>query len=1067
MSSGGKKQTVGYWYRLLQAFGLCKGPIDALLEFRAGGRVAWRGRVETTTRITVNAGNLWGGEKKEGGLIGQMDIQFGDGDQLANDYLTARLGADQTTYRGKVMAIWRGGRWGAMNPYPKRSEFKVRRILKGWDNDVCWYPEKAEIVLVPELALIEDLAFPATQASQGPFAGVLLEGDFTAEDTLFVDKIAGMTYVAWSNWDSNGDPAAEGKPWTNTFRVTASGVTTDYWPEYYETPEEAELNAIDRSIQLTGSSSYLIWLNDEPVNDNRGGLSIRVNKNGVIAMNPAHIIYDSLTAHDMQREPIGLINVASFRAAADVLYDEGLGLCTEYEDEDIDKFQERILNVIGAGMSQSRENGEYYLDLIRPTPDLSEVVIITSDDVVELTVEPSTLTEMVNQVSVKWFDPERNESRITQPFQNLGAIQAAGRVIPEQSNYPEVPYESLALRLVARDAQARGTPLSKLSLTTNRRGDIWKLRTGQKFRLQVPEDGISDMLCVVGDIDVGTLKDGRIKIKAVQDVYSMPATVYVTPEPGQAPPINAAPTASPNQRMIEAPYVEVSANLTPADLDFFPDDAGMIMTMATQPSAGLNYSIYSAASGLDLIDNGTGEWCPSALIVEEAGYLDREFTLTGATDLARVELGTWALWDDEIVRVDALDPEALAVQLGRGCADTVPAKHAAGSRLWFCGDWSASDELEYVDGDTVVAKLPTRSSFAELPLGQTPELNVEMSQRQFRPYPPAGVLINGDPYPEEVAGSVALTWVHRDRIAQADKLFGASEGSIGPEPGTTYSAEYYTETGTTPLYSETEITAAEASVWEPPNDGIYRLELFSVRDGMESWQRLVHVVLIGEAPTGDPHWDAVATLLRFEGNLNNEKGGSWSLYQAGVLSTAAAKFGTGSLTTTARGGAVGPTEKFDTNADFTIEGWVYCTDSAPLNFVYTSRHLGANNNACTIYFGDGIPLSFQIFNSSGQLQQFISSAGAFPLNAWTHIAITFEKATNTLRIFQSGFKIHESVTTTFWTKNKPAYLATWAHTDQSTRYLRGRLDEWRETVGVCRYTEDFMPPTEPFPNFGP
>ena len=35
-----------------------------------------------------------------------------------------------------------------MNPYPKRAEFKGRRILQGWDNDTPWYPEKAEIPLL-------------------------------------------------------------------------------------------------------------------------------------------------------------------------------------------------------------------------------------------------------------------------------------------------------------------------------------------------------------------------------------------------------------------------------------------------------------------------------------------------------------------------------------------------------------------------------------------------------------------------------------------------------------------------------------------------------------------------------------------------------------------------------------------------------------------------------------------------------------------------------------------------------------------------------------------------------
>ena len=148
--------------------------------------------------------------------------------------------------------------------------------------------------------------------------------------------------------------------------------------------------------------------------------------------------------------------------------------------------------------------------------------------------------------------------------------------------------------------------------------------------------------------------------------------------------------------------------------------------MAVEPSSGLNYSLYSAPAGVELDETGSGEWCPSALIVEAAGYLDASFTMTAASGLELVEVGSWALWDDEIVRVDAIDQDALTVTLGRGCADTVPWQHAAGSRIWFCGDWAATDGAQYLDGDTVNAKLLTRTSIDELALESASLLTVEI-----------------------------------------------------------------------------------------------------------------------------------------------------------------------------------------------------------------------------------------------------------------------------------------------------------------------------------------------------
>lgn len=214
----------------------------------------------------------------------------------------------------------------------------------------------------------------------------------------------------------------------------------------------------------------------------------------------------------------------------------------------------------------------------------------------------------------------------------------------------------------------------------------------------------------------------------------------------------------------------------------------------------------------------------------------------------------------------------------------------------------------------------------------------------------------------------------------------------------------------------------------------------------------------------DPHWDKVVALLHFEEGLTDEKGGSWEVYLSGFIDNGFSRFGSGSLSTTARGGAVGGTEQVDTTDSFTLEGWVYITDLAPLNIIYSSRHRGADKRSSSLHVSGGT-LGFQIFSSAGALQQSIGAA--FSALEWTHVAVTYEKSTNLLRLFQNGVKTCEEPVSSGWVAQNPRYLAAWPNTDQPTRYLRGHLDEWRETVGVARYTENFDPPTAPFPNIGP
>lgn len=171
-----KKQTIGHKYFMGMHMGLCRGPIDELLEVRVGDRRAWAGRerrerfflsgggfgrmfrigvnvipdntivVDGNETVYIDAPGLFGGEKKEGGIQGPMQVLMGGPTQVAPPGLSAMLGGLVPGFRGFV-SLFFDGLIGAMNPYPKVWKFRVRRTNKGWDNDEVWYPEKAAIWL--------------------------------------------------------------------------------------------------------------------------------------------------------------------------------------------------------------------------------------------------------------------------------------------------------------------------------------------------------------------------------------------------------------------------------------------------------------------------------------------------------------------------------------------------------------------------------------------------------------------------------------------------------------------------------------------------------------------------------------------------------------------------------------------------------------------------------------------------------------------------------------------------------------------------------------------------------
>lgn len=143
---GSSKVTIGYQYYLGVHFVLGLGPIDRVNSIEVDRRQAWVGPAEEE-QITINAPELFGGRKREGGISGLMDLAFGKAAQVANDYLEAAIGVAQTAYRGATSAILRQGYIGN-NPYLKPWAFRLQRIEAvdpGYNSGAQWYLGKAKI----------------------------------------------------------------------------------------------------------------------------------------------------------------------------------------------------------------------------------------------------------------------------------------------------------------------------------------------------------------------------------------------------------------------------------------------------------------------------------------------------------------------------------------------------------------------------------------------------------------------------------------------------------------------------------------------------------------------------------------------------------------------------------------------------------------------------------------------------------------------------------------------------------------------------------------------------------
>jgi hypothetical protein len=123
--------------------------VDSVFLVRADGKVFYDLEITDNLDVDVYADQLFGGDKGEGGLYGVLSFYFGKFDQIipfGTQIRNIMAGLRVPQMRG-VLTSFYDGEIGANNPYPKAWQYRIRRAVKGWKNDECWYPEKAMIRL--------------------------------------------------------------------------------------------------------------------------------------------------------------------------------------------------------------------------------------------------------------------------------------------------------------------------------------------------------------------------------------------------------------------------------------------------------------------------------------------------------------------------------------------------------------------------------------------------------------------------------------------------------------------------------------------------------------------------------------------------------------------------------------------------------------------------------------------------------------------------------------------------------------------------------------------------------
>lgn len=883
---GKKKATINFRYFMGLHFAICYGPVDVFRRILVGERQAFAFPITESGTISIAAGTLFGGDEKEGGIVGDADVLMGEPTQPQNAYLQSQLGADIPAFRSVLSLVFKDGQVTVGSPYVKPFAFEIERILEGWDGGTAWYPEKAPIFIGSSAvsAQLQGLQFlfpcgadvgpnvcavPSSSNSETTLEapdGETYEVVLRVRGVVECGQFTGGTHLGGTIYQ--GGTLSGGQVAVNIYRVEVSSPASvhyiNYQPGLATTAEEITFVVVDDEITLqidAGATITLFATSQDDIGLKNSGMvsapdddparPILVEQpyNGQFAqldalsavtemdrfaMNPAHIIYQCLTDPNWgMGYPTAQIDDANFTAVADVLFAEGFGLCMQWTaSEQIGVFVQQVLDHIGAILYADTTTGKFAIKLIRADYDPDDLETFDESDIVAVeSFQRVGYGETTNEMTVVYRDVVTNkDTPIT--VQDLANIQAQGAVVAQTRQYPGIPLADVAARVAQRDLIANSTPLAKGTIRVTRAA--WSKIPGDVIKVSWPKLGLSSVVFRVMAVNTGTLTEGTISVQIAEDVFGLPVSSYAQQQESGfvEPDVAIQPIAISD--LLETTYWEVATTGSPADLAAFDPATGLVQTLAARPGIAAGpYTVYARTGSDSYAEQGTGDYAPTAII---SGALVRELestiTLTSAVDLDTVEVGALALIGSgqsaEWVQVLTLTP---TVTIARGLLDTTPQAFAGGARIWFTDDAMGIDSTARANGVEVDVKLSEDGD-----LDAAVEDSITINRRFARPYAPGQFEINGEAYPESVTDAPLVTWAHRDRTLQVTSLVLQSAADIGPEAGTTYNGYVYDNDTSTLLDSE---LAIEGTSWMPSiaDTGTIRVEIEAIRGGLASWQR--------------------------------------------------------------------------------------------------------------------------------------------------------------------------------------------------------------------------------------
>jgi len=1049
MGSKGKKakQQVAA-YQMSIHLGFCYA-VDKLLEILVKEKSVWKGASASNTAIEIDQKDLFGGPKKEGGLLGAVQVLHGRSDQVLPSDLAGRLGRTPATAPGfrDVLSLFfygapgEGFLWSHNYPYLHTVWAKVTRTNSGW------YEEKSKI-------------FPASSGS--PYDNVWRYKQLNMYGAAGFGLPAGYEarYFDDSTWDEGpgafGSTSALGP--VGTWLVPGTVGTTIWLRKTILAADLSRLESLRFTIKHDDGMRF--WWNGtvvpvsesvdyytsvvvvpialvesvntvavQVINGMPGGGETNIHIGVSVVpeevgpdMNPAHIIRECLTNTEWGMSlPEAFVDDTAFTEAADVLYDEGFGLSMQWAGQSsVETFVNEVLAHIDATYGVDPETNKIYLKLVRGGYDVDALPELTEDNCRIVSFNRKGMGETTNEVVVTWTNPE-NEGEQTVTVHDLANYSAQGVLISSSRNYYGIRNDSLAIRCALRELNKATQPLAVFEVEASR--VAWRWKSGDVVKVTYPEFGLNDLPCRITSIGYGKPGSMGIKISLVEDIFDMPADAYVISEGSLWEPPTTQTKAVLYFEATTAPYFAVARTMgdAGAEATVYPEAYNLLLAVTSSGRMELFSESTDAAGTTTFTSQGSLDVCGTATLGSPlTKWVTSTVSFEGAQGAVTPSSGI-------IVVIGTLEAGELCVAesgsvLRRGMLDTVAKEWPAGTRVWFL-DWDndLSDGVENIAGSTLTYRAaPDRLSG----VGYITD-TVTFTSRHYKPYRPANVKVNGAYWPVAIAGPLEVSWSHRNRTVETSIPLKWDEASVTPETGTTYTVRVYDKDD-------------------------FLLHTFEGVAGTSV------ALSIGEETLSDPYLENVNLQMPLKSDFVDLTGKAVSLSGTAAIVTTSGNFGIGCAYFdggSARARIADADLNFGTG-DFTIEFWTAFggIGAGYPRILEMVQYPSSNGFQVGIENGTTTPYVY-----AGNNVTNIISTARLGVGAWVHIAVS--RISGTVRLFVNG--VSQGTPMLGDTTNcTSGYLCIGKAESGGDAYY-GYVEDVRLTKGVGRYSANFTPPANP------